>query len=106
LLFLILAKLASKNSQVAIVVPTIELGNQTIRSIKKYFPNLKINFVYSSADNKDNATKGLSKDSKIIVIVKDSLSKLEEIEYIDHTLFDPKLFIQDESHAHQNDNTR
>jgi superfamily II DNA or RNA helicase len=106
LLFLILAKLASKNSQVAIVVPTIELGNQTIKSIKKYFPDLKVNFVYSSEDDKDNASKGLSKDSNIIVIVKNSLSKLEEINYIDHTLFNPKLFILDESHTHQNDNIR
>jgi superfamily II DNA or RNA helicase len=106
LLFLIFAKLASKNSQVAIVVPTIELGNQTIDSIKKYFPGLKINFVYTSADDKTNATKGLSRDSKIIVIVKDSLSKLEEIEYIDHSHFDPKLFILDESHTQQHDEIR
>jgi superfamily II DNA or RNA helicase len=101
LLLSIVAMLASKHGQVAIVVPTIALGNQTIDALKDYFPGLNINFIYTSEDNKTNATKGLSKGSSIVVIVQDSLAKLKDIEYIDHTHFDPQLIIIDESHLSQ-----
>ncbi len=103
LIFAMLTKIASQKGQVAIVVPTINLAQQTIGKLKEYYPEMEIDYVYSKTEHSQLAKRGVRKSSRIIVIVEDSLKRLETISYLDHAHFNPDLIILDESHLLQSD---
>jgi superfamily II DNA or RNA helicase len=96
LLFAIFCQLISSDKQIPIVVPTIDLGEQTIKSIAEFYPHEKITYVFSSDYEKRNPKFKKSLKGRIVVFVEDS--------FINTINANPNLafqaVIQDESHLY------
>jgi superfamily II DNA or RNA helicase len=107
-LFSLIAESVSSDKKVAIVLPTIILGMQTILALRERFPNKKISYLFTDQKPITLPTDvEKSTDGEIVIFVKDSFIKLVSDDYPNQTIdstepifsqFQPDLVILDESH--------
>ncbi len=101
-MFSVMSQLVSQDKQVAIVVPTIILGNQTLYALKERYPDQEISYQYTSQDSAV-LPAGVQKSSKgrIVVFVKPSfINQINSDDEVENNVdkFKPDLVILDESH--------
>jgi superfamily II DNA or RNA helicase len=94
-MFTMIMQLVSSNKQIAIVVPTITLGVQTLHAIKRMYPDEKISYQFTNQNtNCLPESTNKSNDGRVIVFVKDSF--VNQIN--NNESFKPNMVILDESH--------
>ncbi len=98
---------ATQAKKSLIIVPTIQLANQTISAIKKNLPDKKISYVFSNIDEQHNDIVS-GYDGEVVIMVRNSFVYKNEERNVDraHDLSKEKfdLIICDEAHNYLSKN--